>query len=129
MSEAILPDVIVGVDTHKQIHAAVVITRLGTRVGELTIAVSLGGYRELETWAGRWGTPAPLASKARARMAPAWRAFSVARAMSSMKSAVPAAGYAASAARRTTSMPRALPVPCSVGRPQPCLSPARARRR
>ena len=43
MSEAILPDIIVGVDTHKQTHAAVAITRLGARVGELTIEVSLGG--------------------------------------------------------------------------------------
>ena len=55
MSEAILPDIIVGVDTHKHTHAAVAITRLGARVGELTIQVSLGGYRELETWARSLG--------------------------------------------------------------------------
>jgi transposase len=56
MSEAILPDIIVGVDTHQHTHAAVAITRLGARVGELTIKVSLGGYRELETWARSLGT-------------------------------------------------------------------------
>jgi transposase len=55
MSEAILPDIIVGVDTHKHTHAAVAITRLGARVGELTIKASLGGYRELETWARSLG--------------------------------------------------------------------------
>jgi hypothetical protein len=55
MSEAILPDIIVGVDTHKHTHAAVAITRLGARVGELTIEVSLGGYRKLETWARSLG--------------------------------------------------------------------------
>jgi transposase len=55
MSEAILPDIIVGVDTHQHTHAAVAITRLGARVGELTIKVSLGGYRELETWARSLG--------------------------------------------------------------------------
>ena len=53
MSEGPPADIIVGVDTHKHTHAAVAITRLGARAGELTIQVSLGGYRELETWA-RW---------------------------------------------------------------------------
>ncbi len=56
MSEATLPDVIVGVDTHKHTHAAVAITGLGVRVGELTIEVGLGGYRELEVWARSLGT-------------------------------------------------------------------------
>jgi hypothetical protein len=51
MSEAILPGIIVGVDIDKHTHAAVAITRLGARVEELTIKVSLDGYRELETWA------------------------------------------------------------------------------
>ena len=55
MSEAILPDIIVGVDTHKHTHAAVAVTGLGTRVGELTIRVGLGGYRELEAWAPSLG--------------------------------------------------------------------------
>ena len=55
MSEAMPADIIVGVDTHKHTHAAVAITRLGARVGELTIKVSLGGYRELETWARSLG--------------------------------------------------------------------------
>ena len=51
MSEGLPTDIIIGVDTHKHTHAAVAITRLGARLGELTIQVSLGGYRELETWA------------------------------------------------------------------------------
>jgi transposase len=55
MSKAILPDIIVGVDTHKHTHAAVAVTGLGARVGELTIRVGLGGYRELETWARSLG--------------------------------------------------------------------------
>ena len=55
MSEAILPDIIVGVDTHKHTHAAVAVTGLGARVGELTIRVDLGGYRELEAWAQSLG--------------------------------------------------------------------------
>jgi transposase len=56
MRRAIPTDVIVGVDTHKHTHAAVAVTGLGARVAELTIAVGLAGYRELETWARSLGT-------------------------------------------------------------------------
>ena len=55
MSEAMPADISVGIDTHKHTHAAVAITRLGARVGELTIQVSLGGYRELVSWARSLG--------------------------------------------------------------------------
>ena len=55
MSGTMPTDIIVGVDTHKRTHAAVAITRLGARIGELAIEVSLGGYRELETWARSLG--------------------------------------------------------------------------
>ncbi len=56
MSEAMPADIIVGVDTHKHTHAAVAITRLGARLGELTIRVGLAGYRELEAWARSLGS-------------------------------------------------------------------------
>jgi len=56
MSEAIPPDIIVGVDTHKHTHAAVAVTGLGARVAELTIRVGLVGYRELEVWARSLGS-------------------------------------------------------------------------
>src|SRR5215218_6727979 len=49
-------DIIVGIDTHKHTHAAVAITGLGARVGELVIKVGLDGYRELEVWARSLGT-------------------------------------------------------------------------
>src|SRR5918997_2412501 len=55
MSGAIPTDIIVGVDTHKHIHAAVAVTGLGARVAELTIQVGPAGYRELETWARSLG--------------------------------------------------------------------------
>ena len=55
MSGTMPADVIVGVDTHKHTHAAVAVTGLGARVGELTIRVGLGGYRELEVWARSLG--------------------------------------------------------------------------
>src|ERR671912_2798587 len=55
MNKANPHDVIVGIDTHKHTHAAVAITGLGARVGELTIRVGSGGYRELEAWARSLG--------------------------------------------------------------------------
>src|SRR5215218_8684486 len=55
MNEANPHDIIVGVDTHKHTHAAVAVTGLGARVGELTIRVGLGGYREPEVWAQSLG--------------------------------------------------------------------------
>src|SRR3712207_2252550 len=56
MSGTMPADVIVGVDTHKHTHAAVAITGLGARVGELTIRVGPAGYRELEVWARSLGS-------------------------------------------------------------------------
>ena len=45
MGEGLPADIIIGVDTHKHTHAAVAITRLGARLGELTIEASPAGYR------------------------------------------------------------------------------------
>lgn len=47
--------VIVGVDTHKHVHAAVALNGLGARLGATTIPVSSKGYRDLETWARAFG--------------------------------------------------------------------------
>src|SRR5918993_1879262 len=55
MNKANPHDVIVGIDTHKHTHAAVAVTGLGARVGELTIRIGLGGYRALEAWAQSLG--------------------------------------------------------------------------
>jgi transposase len=48
-------DIIIGVDTHKHIHAAVAINALGARVGTMTLPVSAQGYRDLESWARSLG--------------------------------------------------------------------------
>jgi len=56
MSETAVPaEVIVGVDTHKHVHAAVAIDALGTRRGSTTVPVSAEGYRALEAWARSFG--------------------------------------------------------------------------
>jgi transposase len=40
MSETARADIIIGVDTHKHVHAAVAIDVLGARLGTMTIPVS-----------------------------------------------------------------------------------------
>jgi transposase len=56
MSETNSAKIIIGVDTHKDVHAAVAINGIGARLGTLTIPVSPKGYRNLETWARAFGT-------------------------------------------------------------------------
>ena len=55
MSEIARADIIIGVDTHKHVHAAVAIDALGARLGATTIPVGGQGYRTLETWARSLG--------------------------------------------------------------------------
>ena len=38
--------VIVGVDTHKHVHVAVAVDRLGARLGSCSVPASRGGYAE-----------------------------------------------------------------------------------
>ena len=45
----------VGIDTHKHVHAAVVLDELGGRLGELTAAADRQGYVQLERWASSFG--------------------------------------------------------------------------
>src|SRR3954452_7273823 len=51
MDETARADVIVGVDTHKHVHAAVAIDALGARLGATNVPVGERGYRALEAWA------------------------------------------------------------------------------
>lgn len=48
-------DVIVGVDTHKDQHAAVTIDGIGGRLDELFVSATNDGYQELLDWARRQG--------------------------------------------------------------------------
>ncbi len=51
MNEVAYTDVIIGVDTHKEVHAAFAINGLGGRLGAMTIPANIKGYRDLEAWA------------------------------------------------------------------------------
>ncbi len=48
--------IIIGVDTHKDIHVAVAINGIGAHLGTLTIPLSPKGYQNLETWARAFGS-------------------------------------------------------------------------
>ena len=48
--------VIVGVDTHKHVHAAVAINVVGARLGTMTVPANSKGYRALEAWARSLGS-------------------------------------------------------------------------
>ena len=49
-------DVIVGVDTHKDEHVAVVIDGLGGRLAELMFGANPAGYSLMVSWAAQFGT-------------------------------------------------------------------------
>ena len=49
------PKIVVGVDTHKEEHVAVVIDKLGARMGQLTVPTTNTGYVALERWARTLG--------------------------------------------------------------------------
>ena len=55
MSETVSTEIIVGVDTHKDVHVAVAISGLGARLGTKTIPVGAKGYRDLAAWALSFG--------------------------------------------------------------------------
>lgn len=50
-----VPRVIVGVDTHKDEHVAVVIDELGVRIGQRNLPTTNTGYLDLENWASHLG--------------------------------------------------------------------------
>ena len=55
------PGIVVGVDTHKQTHVAVALTKLGVRIGAHTIPTSPQGYAALLEWASALGPVAGMA--------------------------------------------------------------------
>jgi transposase len=49
-------DVIIGVDTHKEVHAAAAISGVGAHLATTTIPASSKGYSALEAWAKSMGS-------------------------------------------------------------------------
>ena len=47
--------VVLGVDTHKDIHVAAVVTTLGAQVADATFRTTAAGYRQMLAWARSYG--------------------------------------------------------------------------
>jgi transposase len=47
--------VVIGVDTHKDLHVAVAINGLGARLGSISIPATSQGYQQLARWAASHG--------------------------------------------------------------------------
>ena len=87
--DAITPDaVVIGVDTHKDVHVAVAINGLGARLGATSIPATAKGFRQLADWAvalgpvsafGVEGTGSFGAGLSRALAAQGWRVVEVSR--------------------------------------------------
>src|SRR5438093_13335039 len=50
--------VAIGVDTHRDVHVAVALDRLGARLDALEVETNAAGYRRLLEWARALGEPA-----------------------------------------------------------------------
>ena len=48
-------EVVLGVDTHKDVHVAAVVTALGAQVADATFPTTTAGYRQLLAWARGYG--------------------------------------------------------------------------
>ena len=55
-AEKAATEVILGVDTHLDVHVAVALDRLGRRLGELSVPTTAKGYEGLVRWAEGFGT-------------------------------------------------------------------------
>jgi transposase len=53
--DGVVEEVVLGVDTHLNVHVAVVLDRLGRRLGEVTVPTTARGYEELVRWAEGFG--------------------------------------------------------------------------
>ena len=55
-NECPIDEVVLGVDTHKDVHVAAVITVLGALLASTTFPTTAAGYRDLVAWAHTFGT-------------------------------------------------------------------------
>jgi transposase len=54
-SPTTVSEVILGIDTHKDVHVAVALNQLGRRLGELNVPATTKGYEKLLRWAEGFG--------------------------------------------------------------------------
>ena len=135
MRETVPVEVIIGVDTRKDVHAAVAINTFGVHLGAKAIPASSKGYQALQAWAislgpirafGVEGTGSYGAGLSRFLREQGHAVFEVNRSNRQLRhrkgksDTIDAEGAA-------RAVPRA--VPCWAARPPPCRSRAPARSR
>ena len=129
MSETLPDDIIVVVDTHKHIHAAVAITALGTRLGTLTIPVGGKGYQALELWARSLGSVRAFGVEGTGCYGAALSRFLCERGHAVVELTGTIASSDTSRARVTPLMLKPRRAPCWAAKPWACQNPVRASRR
>jgi transposase len=120
-------EVVLGVDTHKEVHAAAVVTALGALLAARTFPATAAGYRDLVSWARSLG---PL-QRAGVECTGSYGA-ALARHLRSEGVAVVEVSQPDRATRRRrgktdASTPSPLPGPCSPARPRQPRKPATGR--
>ena len=71
-SPAAASEVILGIDTHLEVHVAVALDGLGRRLGELNVPTTARGYQKLLCWAEGFGPVAVPVWKERAATGLVW---------------------------------------------------------
>ena len=124
MSEAFpAARIIVGVDTHKHVHAAVAISGLGARLGTITAPACAKGYRDLEAWAQSLGAVQAFGVEGTGSYGAGLSRFLSEQGHAVLEVTVPTGSSGTSTAKATRSTPRRQPARCSPVKPRPCRRP------
>ena len=122
-------EIIIGIDTHKEAHAAVAINGLGSRLSAMTLPASHRGYQELEAWALSLGHVRSFGIEGTGSYGAGLSRFLQERGHNVIEVNHPIARSNINTARLIRSMLRTRPAPFSVARPVrlPSRAPARSR--
>jgi len=111
-------EVIVGVDTHKDVHVAAVISVLGVLLGTASFPATAAGYRQLLGWASGFGMLGRAGVECTGSYDAALTRYLLLRALRSSKSTSPTRLAVAGGARPTPLMPKPLLGRCCPVEPQ-----------
>jgi len=97
--------VVIGIDTHKDVHVAVAINGLGARLATASFPVTSEGYRQVVKWAAGYGNVHAFGNEGLAPTVPALHVRWLRRACASSRSAGSTGSFDAGMARPTPWMP------------------------
>jgi len=106
------PEVVLGVDTHLDVHVGVVIDALGRVQGTLAVATNPAGYEKLLAWAAGFGVLRRAGVEGTNSYGAGLTRMLKEHAIRSLRSTGPTAPDAAAAARTIRPTQKALRVPC-----------------